>query len=139
MDKEIHSEEKIVLFVDGALNKIQRKELNKHLKYCLECKNIYSQYLSMKEETITFYKTVNPTNLKSKLSHSESTVNNKFIYAIMAIVFLIAIVSFFIPKNQSLKKISGENFIQEKQIDSHINEIEREINYIDNQLNEEIL
>lgn len=136
MNEIIHSEEKIILFIDGELNKIQQIELKEHLKHCSKCKNIYKQYLLINKDISNFYKTITPEPIRH---NSKSIAKIKYVYAIIVAVFLFTTVVFLLVNDLPKEKNNVESLIQEDQIDLHINEIAREIDYLDNQLNQETL
>jgi len=131
-----HNEEKIVLFIDGELDKDQFIEVREHLRDCSECKEIYLQYLSVKKDTSLFYKTLDNDRFKLKL---ESIVGDKYKYAIILLFFLFASIGIIILNTRQSEKINTNNLILEDQIDKQIIKMEREIDLIKNQMSKEIL
>jgi len=138
-NQKTNIEEKIVLFIDSELDKVQRREVKELLKYCSESKKLYLQYLNIKKETSLFYKTVDTGTLKLKFGSNKSEVKYKYRYAIIAILFLFTSIGIILLNTKQSEKINSNILIQEDQIDLHINEISREIDYLDDKLSQETL
>lgn len=130
-----HIEEKIVLLIDGELDKDQIIEVKEHLKYCTECKEVYRQFLSIKKETSTFYKTIG----KRKIEPIQRTVIG-YKYALVLLLFLlVASVGIIFFNTKQSEKINTNNLIPEDQIDKQIINMEREIDFLKKQMSVEIL
>ena len=130
-----HIEEKIVLLIDGELDKDQIIEVKKHLKDCPECKEVYRQLLSIKNETSTFYKTIG----KRKIEAIQRTVIG-YKYALVLLLFLlVASVGIIFLNTKQSEKINTINLIHEDQIDKQIINMEREIDLLKKQMSVEVL
>lgn len=139
INQKPHDEEKIILFIDGELNKDQCKEVKEHLKHCSECKKIYLQYLNVHRDTSLFYKAVDPGSVRIKLRPAEFKDSHNYRYAIVAILFLFTSIIIILLNTKQSEKINAINLIQVDQFDLEIINIEREIDYLENQLSRETL
>lgn len=130
-----HIEEKIVLLLDGELDKDQIIEVKEHLKDCSECKEVYMQYLNIKKETSSFYKAI-----KRKIKPAQRTIiGYKIKYALVLLFLLVTSIGIIFITTKQNNKINTNNLILEDQIDKQIINMEREIDFLKKQMSLEVL
>lgn len=128
--KNSHIEEKIVLLLDGELDKDQIIEVKEHLKDCPVCKEVYMQYLNIKKETSSFYQKIG----KRKIEPIHRTlIGYKFKYALVLLFLLVSSIGIIFITTKQSEKINTENLIHEDQIDKQIINMEREIDFLKKQ------
>lgn len=131
-----HIEDKIVLLIDGELDKDQLIEVKEHLKDCPECKEIYRQYLSIKKETSSFYKAIDKKKIKPRQG---AIIAYKYKYALVLLFLLFASIGIIFINTKRNEKVNTNNLIYEDQIDKQIINMEREIEFLKNQMSIEVL
>lgn len=130
-----HIEEKIVLLLDGELDKDQIIEVKEHLKDCSECKEVYMQHLNIKKETLSFYKAI-----KRKIKPIQGPIiGYKIKYALVLLFLLVSSIGIIFITTKQNKKINTNNLILEDQIDKQIINMEREIDFLKKQMSLEVL
>lgn len=129
-------EEKIVLLIDGELDKDQIIEVKEHLKDCSECKEVYRQYINIKNETSSFYKAIGKRKIEPI---QKNIIGYKFKYAIILLFLLVSSIGIIFLTTKQSQKINTNSLIHENQIDRQIINMEREIDFLKKQISIEVL
>jgi hypothetical protein len=122
-------EEQIILLIDGELSTNDKYELLKHIDTCDKCNTTYSHYLDLDRNISEYYKHAHVRSSKNKFLPINRRI---YAYSGGAAILILLLISFIYSLKQEDKSVSEgpDMLIREIQIESGINFLTKEINYL---------
>ncbi len=130
----MHDENKIIAFIEGDLSSKDYNRMKQHILQCENCRKLYEKHLEIISQTKIYFDSVKP---KNNIKVKAETAVVKYAAAIgLGAVLLIYVFNLMEPDNLpdkallTVEKNNGETVIKIKNWDTEMENVNRDLRYI---------